>query len=272
VDRRNASDPAKLPFYAETIYLTAQSDSRRIPASSRRIMSLQTQITRELREFAVTCVFAIQQQYDMTSETLFQAVTFLNIILSHVDLPKEQLRLIAVTCFWMSAKMEENGGPKLSDISAICQNAYRDNDFVDCERQILAATQCTLAFPTPVLFLERFLDAICATEVIREAANFFCELALVPIDFVDLAPDVVALGAVCAAKLSMAEFCPTKKLLACAHLKDVEIVRNCCGKLIAFAIHLMEHTQHMIYYRFTAPPAKGVILRMKLAANLAAKL
>jgi hypothetical protein len=272
LDRRNLSNPAKLPLYADAIYLAAQCDSKRIPASSHRITSLQTQITRELREFAVTCVFAVQQQYDMTSETLFQAVTFLNIVLSHVDLPKEQLRLVLMTCFWMSAKMEENGGPKLCDINAICQNAYREDDFLDCERRILAATHCRLAFPTAVLFLERFLDAICATPEIREAANFFCELALIPIDFVDLTPDVIALAAVCAARLSLAECCPTKRLMAYAHLTDVEAVRRCCGRLIGFAMRLMAHTEHLIYYRFTAPPAIGVILRMKLNPDLAAKL
>jgi hypothetical protein len=272
VDRRNLCDPAKLSTYAEQIYLTAQRDAKKLGASSGRITSMQTDITPELREFGVACIFAIQQQYEMTSDTLFQAVTIMNLSLSHIAYPREQLRLLAMTCFWMSAKMEENGGPKLSDVSEICQCAYVEDDFAECERQILSATRCILSFPTAYFFLERLLDAVCATELTSEAANFFCELSLIPIDFVDITPDLAAVASVCAAKLAMGDFCPIRRLMAYGHINELEAVKECCKKLIDVACDVIENKQHFMYYRFTTPPARGAVLQMTLSTDLISKM
>jgi hypothetical protein len=172
----------------------------------------------------------------------------------------------------MSAKMEENGGPKLSDVSEICQCAYVEDDFAKCERQILSATRCMLSFPTASFFLERLLDAICATELVDEAANFFCELSLLPIDFVDIAPDLVAVASVCAAKLAMGEFCPIRRLMAYGHIDELEAVKECSKKLIGIARQVLENRQHLIYYRFTTPPARGAILRMTFSTDLVSKM
>jgi hypothetical protein len=229
-------------------------------------------MTPELRELGVVCIFGLQQRYQMTSETLFQAVTIMNLSLSHIPYPRQQIRLVAMTCFWMSAKMEEDCGPKLSDVNEICECACMEEDFAECERQILSATRCILSFPTATFFLERLLDAIYASEVISEVANFFCELSLIPIDFVDITPDLIAIASVCAAKLAMDEFCPIKRLLAYGHIEKLEAVKECCEKLISVALPVVETRQHLIYSRFTTPPARGAILQMTLSMDLITKI
>jgi hypothetical protein len=261
-------DLTKVPQYLHTIFHCARSNFSSELLSPAHLMEVQTTILLEHREIAITHMLSVQHQYDMGSDTLFQAVGYLNQLLRRIDCPKDKLHLFALTSIWMVAKLEENGAPRLSDLCFIARGVYTESDFVECERFILNDTGFQLTFATAVVFLRAFLDAIGAGLKTVEIANFFCDLSLIPIDFVGIRPDVVAMACVCLAKLTLKEKCPTKRLLELAECEGVEEPKFCCGKLIEFGNVVIAHPKHLLYQKYTAEKTMRAILEMKMSEDI----
>jgi hypothetical protein len=260
--KRNAL--SRVSQYTLSIFNHGLLESETAILSPARILQIQTTVMLEHREVAVTHMLSVQHQYEMSSPTLFQAVGYLNRILTQFDCPKERLQLIALTSFWMAAKLEESCAPRLSDLCYIARHAYTEADFIRCERFILRAPELHLIFITSTVFLQSFLLSIEAEAKTMEIAQFFCDLSLIPIDFIGTRPDVIAVACVLLAKWTLEETCPTKRLLGLADLVSLEETKFCCVKLIEFGNKVLLHPGHLLYRRYTAPPATGVILEMKM--------
>ena len=272
VDQRNLYKPQKLAKYAETIYSIARDDILSIKLSSESILKLQTEIKPELREAAVKWIFNIHQEYKMSSDTLYEAVTYLNIVLSKSFVPFPQMSVITLTCIWMASKVEERKVPKLEDFCKLCTNDVTFDDFVKCERSLLTLLNFRLNYPTSKMFLRRLLDAIAAEPPINEVATFFCDLSLIPCEFVDFSVVVVAMAATCLGKLTLNKYCPTQRLMAYAHITDAEPVKKCCLLMLQYAKQVMSDHEHILYKKFTQPSLIGSIREMDLSPSLISKI
>jgi hypothetical protein len=272
VDLRHMGEPGKLAKYAERILKIARDEIPGTSVSSSGILSMQTSIAAPEREEAIGFIFRLQQRYEMSNNTLYQAVACLNIALSAKPFTRDELLLAAFTITWIAAKLEESDEiPKLDRLSALASRRFSEDDFVQCERELLALLDFRLTFPTTKLFSRRLLDVIDAEEDVREVAAFFTDLSLLPIEMVDFPPDIVALACVCLAKLSLSEFCPTKRLMAYANISNIVDAQNCCRILILRAIQVREDPANILYVRYTEPPMSQYILRLDLSEDLATK-
>ena len=268
VDQRNLNKPEKLAKYAETIFSIAIQDIPTSSASSEEFRKNQTEITPEMHETAVKWILRLQAQYQMSNDALYEAVTYLNTILSKSPVRKSQLQLITVTCIWMASKIEERTVPKLEDLSTICSNQYGADDFVKCERKLLRILDFRLSFPTSKFFLRRLLDSIDAEAQIIEVADFFCDLSLMPLEFVDFPPNVIAFAAVCLGKLCLNEFCPTLRLMAYAHMSDLDDVKKCGNGMLQYAPKILGDPKHVLYARYNGPSTTGAVFDMNLEIDL----
>jgi G2/mitotic-specific cyclin 1/2 len=268
----NRADLSKVGQYVMSVFNCARSDLSCTGLSPERVFKVQTSILSEHREVAVTRMLSVQQRYEMSSETLFEAVGYLNRLLGQYDCPCERLDLFALTSFWMAAKLEESGAPKKSDLCYLARDQYTENDFVQCERFILQLPGFQFTFPTAPLFLRSFLDAIEANAKVIETALFFCDLSQIPMDFIGTRPEVIAVACVGLAKVAFGDVCPTKRLMLLAGLESFDEPRNCCTKLIEFAKRIMAHPRHLLYHRYTVPPAGAAILEMHLSDDLLERL
>jgi G2/mitotic-specific cyclin 1/2 len=230
-------------------------------------MEVQSSVMFEHREIAIIHLLSVQQQYEMSSETLFQAVGYLNSVLAVLDCPGDRMNLFALTSFWMVAKLEESGAPKLSDLCFIAKNAYTEDEFAECERFILQLPGFRLLFPTVPIFLRSFLEWGGVSPKGCEVANFFSELSLLPTEFMCLDPSLIAMACACLGEITLGGQCPTQRLTAIA-LHSVEEARACCPMLIELARKVLAHPRHLLYQRYTAPPSTGAILEMQLTEGL----
>ncbi|KAK8889195.1 cell division [Tritrichomonas musculus] len=268
VDQRNLNKPEKLAKYAETIFSIAIQDIPTTSASSNDFKNIQTEITPVMHETAVKWIFRIQAQYQMSNDALYEAVAYLNTILSKSPVRKSQLQLITVTCIWMASKIEERSVPKLEDLSTMCSNQYGADDFVKCERKLLRILDFRLSFPTSKFFLRRLLDSIDAEPAIIEVADFFCDLSLMPLEFVDFSPNVIAFAAVCLGKLCLNEFCPTLRLMAYAHMNDLEDVKKCGAGMLQYAPTILNDPKHVLYIRYNGPNTTHSVFEMNLSIDM----
>ncbi|OHT01769.1 Cyclin, N-terminal domain containing protein [Tritrichomonas foetus] len=267
VDRRNLNKPAKLAKYAETIFSIARQDISSLTTSSEQFRLIQKEITPTMHETAVRWIMIIQKQYGMSNDTLYEAVTYLDTILSKWPVREKQLQMVAVTCTWMAAKIEERSVPKLEELSYMCSNEYKADDFVKCERKLLRILDFRLSFPTSKFFLRRLLDSIDAEQNVIEAASFFCDLALFPICFMDYSPNIIALAAVCLGKLCLNEFCPTLRLMAYAHIEEIDEVRKCANSMLSLAPKILNNPKHVLHSRYSNSSTQSVF-QMTLSLDL----
>lgn len=272
IDIRNLDQPDKLPRYAETIFTLAQEEIQTITSSTERITAVQMAIDPARRTRAIKWMFQIQRWYSMSSDTLFEAVTYFNIVLSNRTLTDENFQLYAVTCVWMAAKIEEREPPKLSELQSLCSQGYNIDDFVTCERDILQILDYRLNYPTSKMFLRRLLDVIDAEADIIEVAYFFCDLSLVYLDTMDFSPDVVALACSCLGKVCLDQFCPTKRMMIYGHIDDVDAAKLCAQRLVEHAVEIMKDVRHFLYEKYTVPELTGAVKRMILTSNVISEI
>lgn len=275
IDQINISKPEKLARYAETIFSVVRqdvSDTLSNVISSEIIKTTQAEITSSLHELAVKWILQVHQEYKMSSDTLYESITYLNTILSKTPVRQDQLQLVSVTCIWMASKVEERTVPKLEELSYICRYQYKEEDFVKCEKKILKLLDFRLSFPTSKMFLRRLLDAISAEAQIIEVATFFCDLSLIPMELIDFTPMSIAMASVCLGKICLNMFCPTQRLLAYSHLDNSEDVKKCACILLQHAQKVVNDKDHILYKKFTQDNLSGLIREIDLSVNLINKI
>ena len=275
IDMRNIDKPEKLAKYAETIFTLAQDEIESAIASSPdKFISTQQEITPSMYEIAVKWMFQIQEQYAMSSDTLFSAVAYLNTVLSRQSISRARIQLVTVTCIWMASKMEERSVPKIEDLCEMCSKDYTSDDFVECEKELIVLLDFRLNYPTSKLFVRRMLDVIDADGELVEVTSFFCDISLIPVEVWSFPPDVVALAAACLGKLCLGEFCPTKRLCLYGHIEDLESVRACARVLLRYARQVMDPSSrlHFMCVRYTRDPLTKAITRIDMSDELADRI
>ena len=272
VDSRNFDHPEKLPKYAETIFAIAHREIPAIGVSSRdQFTSTQRELTPMMYQIAVKWLFLIQQEYAMSSNTLFTAVTLLNTALSRQPVSKDRMQLVTVTCLWIASKMEERAVPKLEQLCAMCQHTYSSDDFVQCERELIVTLDFRFNYPTSKLFLRRLLDVADVDNEIMEAACFFCDVSLNLVEMWSFPQNVIALASVCLGMICLGFMCPTKKLCVAGHVDDVDEVRACARLLLEYARYVKnEGSRHFLFQRYTCDVLTKAITRMNMADSLIA--
>jgi hypothetical protein len=123
---------------------------------------------------------------------------------------------------------------------------------------ILRIPRFQLTFPTVPVFLRSFLELAQAGETACEVANFFSELALIPIDFVGADPELIATACACLGQIATGGRCPLRRLMAVIGVE--------------FARKVLAHPKHLLYQRYTASPAAGAIRAMELTEGVLDRL
>lgn len=272
IDIRNLDQPNKVPKYAQTIFTLAQEEIPTITSSMEQICAVQTELDPERRATAIRWFFQMQYGYGMSNDTLFQAVTYFNIVLSRKTLNCEDFQLYAVTCMWMAAKMEERIPPKVEDLQKICTQSYTSENFVACERDVLQILDYRLNYPTAKMFLRRLLDVIDAEIDIVEVACFFCDLSLLHLDTIDFSPDIVALACTCLGKVCLDQFCPTRRMMIYGHIEDIDSARICAQRLVEHAVGVASDPKHYLCEKYTIPEYTGAIRRMILTPDVISEI
>lgn len=268
IDIRNLSNPQKLAKYAEQIFSIAQEDIACAQTTLKKFFNTQKEITAATREHAIQWLFTLQEQFDMTSDTLFESAVYLNTYLTKTPETLQTLQLATVTCIWIASKVEDRVVPKISELKSMCSNDYEIDDFIKCERKILESLDYRLNFPTSKLFLRRLQDAIDADMAIIEVSCFFCDLSLIPLELIDFPPIVIASACVCLGKICLDEFCPTKRILAYAHLCDLQSIKECAKLLLLCGEQVYRNKSHYLYKRYTNETLNGAITKMIISEDL----
>lgn len=240
IDIQNMKKPNMVPFYYEQIIVNEQRRLDENTASCEKIIDRQSHQVILSRKLAVMWMMMLQTDSSFSREALHCAIFYLDTVLSEITLDKREVASYSITAILLATKMFEHEAMEIDP--EICKNQRISDEVINnCERNMVTCIEFNAARPTPTFFLRRFLQAISADKKMTVIANFFCELALMNVEFVGQRPDLLALAAACLSKLCQGEYCPMKRLLACAHMESHEGLPEVCGLMLSFASRILDY-------------------------------
>lgn len=267
LDYRNIDSPEKISRYAETIFVLAENNDVGNLTSSDKFHSIQTEITDEDKELSVRWLINMHIRYGLMSDTLYTSVAFFHIALCSHFFKRSELPTLRMVCMWLAEKVEERMQPPPNDLISFSEPYLTYKELIEYERKIVEILQFQLSYSTPKLFLRRYIDAISGDMHLSEVANFFCEIGMIYTEFLDYPSPVIAMSAVCLAKIGFNEYCPTGRLLSFSHIKSLDKVIPCAKKLLDRAILILQNRNDSLFIRYTNPELCKAILDIHIDPN-----
>uniref|UniRef100_A0A1B6J588 Uncharacterized protein n=1 Tax=Homalodisca liturata TaxID=320908 RepID=A0A1B6J588_9HEMI len=110
--------------------------------------------------------------YKLQRETYFMTIDYIDRYLSsQVDVPKQQLQLIGITCLQLATKNEEIYPPKMAEYAYVTDGACTEAEIIAKEIVICKALDWRLNPVTPISWLKTFLQ-ICYNDKARHSLGF----------------------------------------------------------------------------------------------------
>ena len=192
--------------------------------------TVQKEINPSMRSILVDWLVEVADEYNLTSETLFLTLNYLDRYLGIKSVKRNQLQLVGITCMLVASKYEEIYAPQVDDFCYITDNTYTRDDLLLMERHILDALHFELTQPTARQFL-KFLTSRCGADSDLELlAAYFIELTLLEYSFLSYCPSVVASSALVLAHFTLERALSVSGFHKCSYYSPLEI-RSCVHKL-----------------------------------------
>ncbi|XP_060105642.1 G2/mitotic-specific cyclin-B3 [Heteronotia binoei] len=182
IDKVQQDDPFASAEYAKDIfnYMREREEKFLIPD----YMENQPDITEDMRAILVDWMVEVQENFELTHETLYLAVKLMDHYLVKMTSMRDKLQLIGSTAILIASKFEERCPPCVDDFLYICDDAYKREELISMEMSILQTLHFDINIPVAYRFLRRFAKCSQATMETLTLARFICELTLQEYDFV----------------------------------------------------------------------------------------
>eukprot|EP00771_Trimastix_marina_P002586 gnl/Trimastix_PCT/3725.p1 GENE.gnl/Trimastix_PCT/3725~~gnl/Trimastix_PCT/3725.p1 ORF type:complete len:528 (-),score=128.63 gnl/Trimastix_PCT/3725:213-1604(-) len=182
--------------YVNTIFYNMLVRERRYRPIGDYMAVTQNDINNHMRAILIDWLIDVAGEYQLSSETLYLAVNYLDRFLSIVPVRRTKLQLVGIASVFLASKFEEVQCPTLDQFVYICDYSFTKDQILVMERYILNGLRFGLASVTPRNFLKRFLKAACADSATAFLAYFLTELSLMNVRFVKYLPSVISASAV----------------------------------------------------------------------------
>ncbi|KAM8965269.1 G2/mitotic-specific cyclin-B3 isoform X2 [Sarcophilus harrisii] len=180
--RKVEDDPYANNEYAKEIFTYMRKREEFFPISN--YMVKQHDISKEMRAILVDWMVEVQENFELTHETLYLAVKLVDHYLMQVVCLRDKLQLIGSTAILIAAKFEERCPPCIDDFLYICDDAYQREEILRMEINILHTLKFDINIPIAYRFLRRFAKCAHVDMEVLTLSRFICELTLQEYDFV----------------------------------------------------------------------------------------
>ncbi|XP_029106633.1 cyclin-A1 [Scleropages formosus] len=189
--------------YSEDIYIyLRRSEVKHRPKPG--YMLRQPDITNCMRVILVDWLVEVGQEYNLSAETLYLAVNYLDRFLSCMSVLRGKLQLVGTAAMIIAAKYEEIYPPDTEDFAYVTDNSYTKKQLLQMEQLLLKVLAFDLAVPTAHQFLKQFLTVESVCSRTENLALYLAELSLLEVDpFLRYSPSKVAAAAYCLGNYTM---------------------------------------------------------------------
>ncbi|XP_020834626.1 G2/mitotic-specific cyclin-B3 isoform X2 [Phascolarctos cinereus] len=175
-------DPYIGAEYAKEIFKYMRKREEIFPISN--YMVKQHDISKDMRAILVDWMVEVQENFELTHETLYLAVKLVDHYLMQVVCLRDKLQLIGSTALLIASKFEERCPPCIDDFLYICDDAYQREELLSMEINILHTLNYDINIPIAYRFLRKFAKCAHVNMETLTLARFICELTLQEYDYV----------------------------------------------------------------------------------------
>ncbi|XP_041723865.2 G2/mitotic-specific cyclin-B3 [Coregonus clupeaformis] len=182
IDTQHLDDPTLTAEYAKEIFDYLKAREEKFILSD--YMSIQPSLNAGMRSILVDWLVEVQENFELNHETLYLAVKVTDHYLSTAPVNRESLQLIGSTAMLIASKFEERCPPCVNDFLLVCDDAYKREELIAMETNILQALGFDINIPVPYRFLRRYAKCVSASMDTLTLARYVCELSLQEMDLV----------------------------------------------------------------------------------------
>ncbi|XP_066437335.1 G2/mitotic-specific cyclin-B3-like isoform X2 [Eleutherodactylus coqui] len=182
IDQDSVEDPFSSSEYAMDIFTYMRKREEKFVLPD--YMDSQSDISKDMRAILVDWMVEVQENFELNHETLYLAVKLVDHYLAVSIVVREKLQLIGSTAVLLASKFEERCPPCLDDFLYICDDAYKREELIAMEMDILQKLHYDINIPIPYRFLRRFGKCAHASMETLTLARYICELTLQDYNFV----------------------------------------------------------------------------------------
>ncbi|XP_022775483.1 G2/mitotic-specific cyclin-2-like isoform X2 [Durio zibethinus] len=242
IDGCDAKNPLAVVDYVEDLYAFYRK-MENFSWISPNYMAQQSDINEKMRAILIDWLIEVHDKFDLMGETLFLTVNLIDRFLSQQTVLRKKLQLVGLVAMLLACKYEEVSVPVVGDLILISDKAYSKKEVLEMERLMLNTLQFNMSFPTPYVFMRRFLKAAESDKKLELLSFFLIELALVEYEMLKFQPSLLAAAAIYTAQCGLYGFkqwsrtsewhsnCSEDQLLECSRLMVGLHQRAATGKL-----------------------------------------
>ncbi|KAM3590249.1 uncharacterized protein V6R79_006525 [Siganus canaliculatus] len=182
IDSDNAEDCYMCPEYAKDIFDYLRAREEKFVLTD--YMSMQPSLNPEMRAILIDWLVEVQENFELYHETLYLAVKMTDHYLSKTPVHREMLQLVGSTAMLIASKFEERSPPCVDDFLYICDDAYKREELISMEGNILQTLSFDINIPIPYRFLRRYAKCVSAGMDTLTLARYFCEMSLMEMELV----------------------------------------------------------------------------------------
>lgn len=153
-DMENWDDIFQVSHYAMEIFQYLKN--RETLFMPKDYLVIQTGVTKWMRSLLVDWMVEIQESFELNHETLYLGVKLVDLYLSYVYVNKDNLQLVGAAAMFIASKYDERIPPLINDFLYICDGAYKRDDLLRMEMNLLKICDFNLGIPISYRFLRRY--------------------------------------------------------------------------------------------------------------------
>ncbi|KAK8653141.1 hypothetical protein V6N13_127154 [Hibiscus sabdariffa] len=205
IDGCDAKNPLAVFEYVEDLHAYYRK-MENFSCVSPDYMEQQSDINEKMRAILIDWLIEVHDKFDLMGETLFLTVNLIDRFLSQQTVVRKKLQLVGLVAMLLACKYEEVSVPVVGDLILISDKAYSRKEVLETEKLMLNTLQFNMSFPTPFVFMRRFLKAAQSDKKLELLSFFLIELALVEYEMLRFQPSLLAAAAIYTAQCSLYGF------------------------------------------------------------------
>ncbi|XP_003737283.1 cyclin-A2 [Galendromus occidentalis] len=158
-------------------------------------MSRQRDISSTMRSVLVDWLVEVNEEYGMSDETLFLAVSFIDRFLSVMSVVRSKLQLVGTAAMLVASKVEEIYPPELAQYVYVTDDTYTGSQIIRMEALLLNTLGFSLGAAHSLAFVRRLSVRAKVSRRVAHLAQYICELSLMTDSSLMYKPSEIAAGA-----------------------------------------------------------------------------
>ncbi|KRX63293.1 G2/mitotic-specific cyclin-B3 [Trichinella sp. T9] len=152
----------------------------------------QKHMTPSMRSILVHWIFETFDAYDFPTEAFFHSVKLFDLYLEKNCVEKNQLQLISIVTLLIASKFDNRRNILTSEISYISHNAYKMEEVIMKEREVLEYFNFDISFPTAIHFLHHFANGTFCDKYTYMLSCYILEMSMLGYELVSVKDSIKA--------------------------------------------------------------------------------